>query len=322
MKKLHSGCSKTPPGEVVTKNEWDGRTPIIDPLSGSIVAGRYELIERIDRGGMAIIYAAKDTLGTDKVAVKIARRDVSVETANKALVRETVVLDRIRHENIIRLIDRGEHNGRQFLVLEHLEGVDLGERLTTEVRIPWKYCRDILLPICHALQAVHDAGIVHRDIKPGNMFLTTTLVKLIDFGLARLSEEEERRIPGIVAGTLHYLAPEMIREERYDHRIDIYALGITMYEMLSGVWPFDGDYMDIMLGHKNVIPALPSRMRPYLGIPAELDAIVMRALEKDPKRRFMTASEMGEMIESVTGWPREEEVEGMTWEAIEKKHAS
>ncbi|MFN7990867.1 MAG: serine/threonine-protein kinase [Candidatus Micrarchaeia archaeon] len=302
-----------------------------DQLIGKTLSSRYKILEKIGEGGMGKVYLAEDTRIGKKVAVKVLPEYLG-KTGQIAerFIQEAKVAPRIEHENIIDVTDLGKTpKGVPFFVMEYLKGSDLGSAMSKgEVRGWNVWSKDLLLQICRALSAAHDKGIVHRDMKPENVFLVErsdkrVFVKLVDFGIAKLLEQaqdepseapsggEERpgRITqaGSIMGTPEYMAPEQASGEDVDHRVDIYAVGTMVYEIACGKVPFEveekespmADALKILHMQKFTAPQPPSARRPDLKIPAGLEAVIMKALAKKRDDRFATMKEMETAIEAL-----------------------
>lgn len=273
-------------------------------VCGSSRMTRYRVTRKIAEGGMGTVYHAVDERTGASVAVKRAHLE---EEMNAPLRRESAALGRLRHRNIVRLLDSGIFEGRECAVLEYLQGRTLAKAHAEGGITTWGGARSVLVQLCDALGAVHEAGMVHRDVKPENVFLASqpdgsVVVKLLDFGLVKLGAEEDLA-EGVIVGTPEFVSPEMVLGLGYDHRSDIYSVGVIMYGLLTHSLPFDVDPSDsfsIMLAHlKHERPILPSARYPQL--PKWLEDIVMRAIETDPCRRFQTAKEMGNTIAHARG---------------------
>jgi len=289
---------------------WDDDDDRGDPdaLLGTTLAGRYRITGLLGEGGMGRVYRAEHLRLGRVLAIKVLAVDRGVPRAEARFALEAEAMARIGHPNIVDVLDFGETaSGACFLVMEHLEGEDLGALLDREGAQPWPRVREIVVQICRGLQAAHDRGIVHRDIKPENCFLTQRgeqrdFVKLLDFGVAKLTGRVTRRLTrtGNLLGTPEYMAPEQARGGDIDHRADVYAAGMVMYELLTGSVPFTGDsFMGVLLQQLNDPVPAPSQKRPDLAIAAELDAIVLRALAKSPADRFQSAAELAAAIAAV-----------------------
>lgn len=300
-----------------------------DPLIGTVLAKRYRIIELIGQGGMGRVYRAEHQELGKEVAVKVLPAHFAERgDAVQRFIQEAKTASQVGHENIVDVNDLGKtREGMPFFVMEYLRGKDLQTVLNDERPLRWdERTRDIFAQICSALAAAHDRGIIHRDMKPENVFLIERrdrkeFVKILDFGIAKLraetpsekKSEEPTRTPeasagrrhltrdGTVLGTVFYMAPEQGLGKEIDQRADIYAVGVMLYEMLTGYLPFDipnetkmdsDAIVKILEMHLNE-PAVPPRTRrPEANIPEEVEAIVMKALEKDPAARF---GNMGDM---------------------------
>jgi serine/threonine-protein kinase len=270
-------------------------------LIGETLGGRYQLVREIGKGGMGVVYEAEHTGLGKHVAVKLLLDTYSED--REVLARfhqEARTASRIGHENIIDIIDIGDHNGRSYIVMELLDGTDLrrstlGNPLTVERGIP------IFKQICRALAAAHAKDIIHRDMKPENVFLTERngnhdFVKLMDFGISKIKAAHESQVrltqTGAVVGTPLYMAPEQaLGKTDIDHRVDIYSVGVMMYELFTGRPPFEANtYLGLLTQHVHERPTSPRKVRPEL--PAPLERTILRALEKDPAKRFSSIEEM------------------------------
>jgi len=281
-----------------------------DPIVGQLVTGRYRVKGRIGEGGMGTVYLAVHEAIEKKVALKILNREYS---ANREVVDrfklEAVSASRIKHPNVIDVFDFGQtEDGACFIAMELLEGHDLGELLSMRGFIDPPEAIRILLQVAKALGLAHSRGVVHRDLKPENVFLQNTpegerIVKIVDFGIAQLRGKEEagpqegrrRRLTktGMIFGTPEYMAPEQARGVEVDHRTDVYAAGIILYEMLSGGVPFVGDSFLEVLNQHVLDPVPPLRTyKPDLTISVELEEVVTRMLEKRPDDRFPNMKEV------------------------------
>jgi serine/threonine protein kinase len=265
-------------------------------------AGHYRILERIGSGGMGVVYKAEDTRLRRTVALKFLPASMTGDDRAVArLTREARTASSLSHPNICTIHDIGEANGRPFIAMEFLDGQPLNEAIGTR---PLDTARltDIAIQIADALDAAHAHGIVHRDIKPANIFITRRgHVKVLDFGIARpgpepapAGEDAETLLvtqPGTVTGTLAYMSPEQALSKPVDARSDLFSLGLVLFEMATGRQGFDGNtpaaIYDAILNRQ---PPLAREINPAL--PVALDAILARALEKDPDLRYQTASDM------------------------------
>jgi serine/threonine protein kinase len=270
-----------------------------DPLIGTVVSDRYRIIRKVGEGGMGAVYQAEHALIEKRVALKVLFQDL---TRRPDLVmrflQEAKSASRIRQENVIDISDFGQSaDGLVYIAMEFLDGQDLGKTLRAEKSIPWLRTRPILMQITKALRAAHAQGIIHRDMKPENVYLVqregkVDFVKVLDFGIAKVVSADDNEGPrltqtGMIFGTPEYMSPEQAQGHPPDHRLDVYAVGCIMYHMLTGSVPFTADsFMGILTKHL-LEPAVPPRKRrPDLDIPAEVEAICLRAMEKDREKRW------------------------------------
>ena len=294
-------------------------------LEGRTVADRYLVQEKIGEGGMGEIYRARHLLIDKTVALKVLHPDrAGRRQALKRFQQEARAAARIGNLHIVDVTDYGFiDDDDAFLIMEYLEGESLAEAIARVGAFPAARVKAVAVQILDALEAAHEGGIVHRDLKSANVFLTRAsggdLVKLLDFGISKIfptpaSEEggaasgsDVGRSPtwitdtGIMMGTPHYMAPEQAEESRcVDHRADLYSLGIILYEMLTGELPFGGtNIWNVLIKHANEEPQPPGERRPDLEIPRDLERVVLRALAKDPDDRYASAREMRQVMEAV-----------------------
>lgn len=259
---------------------------------------------------MGAVYEATHSIIPQRVAIKVLRREFAVDSALvQRFFNEARATHAIRHPNIVEIIDVGMlPEGVPYLIMERLEGESLAHRVGREGQLDLGTAIDFAVQVAEALQMAHAAGIVHRDVKPDHLFLVKDprapareLVKVLDFGIAKLRTDllagKVTTNAGTILGTPAYMSPEQCRgvAEAVDHRADVYALGITLYELLCGIPPFIGRGIgDVMMLHMGVTPEAPSRRRPE--VPLELDALVLKALAKAPDDRFQSMSEMAEAL--------------------------
>ena len=258
------------------------------------LADRYELLGHIARGGMADVFEARDTLLGRRVAVKVLHSQFSSDEAFvKRFRREAQAAANLSHPNIVGIYDWGQEGSTYFIVMELIEGRSLRDVLREDGPLLPRRAIEISAEVAAALSVAHRSGLVHRDIKPGNMLLTADgTVKVTDFGIARAwDDSSELTKTGAVIGTATYFSPEQAQGTPADERSDIYALGVVMYEMLAGRPPFSGESpVAVAYQHVSSLAVQPSLDNP--DVPNELDAIVMRALEKDPDARYQTADDL------------------------------
>jgi predicted Ser/Thr protein kinase len=293
-KQLASPEPPTPPvggtrAEALVINAPQSPLGLLQP--GQVVLGRYTVEREIGRGGFGAVYLAQDAKLGDRVALKTI---ASYLVGDPAEVRERFRLEvqaarKITHANVIRIHDLAEDGPLIFLSMEYIEGDTLHQRIKRSGPPGIPEAREILCAVAAGVAAAHDAGIVHRDIKPQNVLLGRKReVKVIDFGLAKASYAEQMTATGLIMGTPEYMAPEQIRGGRCDARTDVYQLGVLSYFVLAGRPPFQGD-TPIAVGFSQVHdPPPPLRpLRPE--VPLALEKVVMRALSKTPQERFADA---------------------------------
>ncbi len=310
-----------------------------DGAGNALIGGRYEVLDRIGKGGMANVFLARDSQNGEAVAIKLLAGDPErhEELTNRLFV-EARAAAKINHENVIEIKDIGIHQGRVFCVLEYVEGRALSALLGEEKQMAWERAAGILSQVCDALDAAHSKGILHRDLKPENIMLiergNKEIVKVLDFGLAKLTDNPERLTrENIILGTPSYMAPEQAWSKEYDHRVDIYSLGIMAYELACGSVPFRSDVPDekartfqVLLMHKEAEPAPPSERNPAARIPPDAEAAIMRAISKNPDERFYSAGEFRDALLGMQAEPeaaQEEPAEEAAMKAPEPgPHAS
>ena len=269
-------------------------------MSQSLLGGRYQMEARIGAGGMAEVFRGFDPVLNRTVAIKVLNpqfaRDASFVERFR---REAQAAARLNQPNIVAVYDTGADDGTQFIVMEFIEGRTLGEFMESGRKPTPVQAAEIAQKICAALAAAHAAGVIHRDIKPGNVMVTRDgTVKVMDFGIARVLGPETAPQTSAVLGTASYLSPEQAQGGPVDARTDIYSLGAVLYEMLAGRPPFMGD-TPVAVAYKQVneTPVVPSQLNP--DVPARLDAVVMKALSKNPSNRYQTADEFSADLERV-----------------------
>ena len=293
------------------------KTPYVneyDKLVGQTLDGRYYVEKKIGEGGMGVVFSARHAVIERPLAIKVLKREVMRDTATiRRFVQEAKAASRIGHPNIVDVTDFGTTpDGMTYSVMEFVDGQTLGSAIRHGAPFPPLRAVKIAAQIARALGAAHDKGIIHRDLKPENVFLLdrdgrTDFVKIVDFGIAKVAPQpgqaEGPRLTraGSVFGTPEYMAPEQAAGRGdTDGRVDIYALGIILYEMVCGKVPHRGDSMVRTLAMQMLDPvAPPSKVRPDLEIPPELEAVIMNALAKKREQRFQTMGELLAALEKV-----------------------
>src|SRR5688500_444686 len=248
--------------------------------------GRYQLVEKLGQGGMGVVYRAFDTLLQRVVAVKLISGSIEAGSEQRErFFREARAAGQLSHRNIITIHDLGEHEGQPYLAMEFLTGEDLQHRLARQEPMSLRRKLEIAAETCDGLSFAHRRGLVHRDVKPANIFITDEgVVKLLDFGLARMVASELTR-SNTMMGTVNYMAPEQVRGERTDHRADIFSFGVVLYEMLSGRKAFQGDSFATTM--YRILQDVPE---PLLSIdstlPPEIVWLVEKCLAKPRDERY------------------------------------
>ena len=269
--------------------------PIVPPAPGDLFAERFVIQEELGSGGMGVVFLVEDQATQARLALKILRPELLLDHgARSRFEREIRILARIRHPSIPKVIEWGIHESSMFFVTEFLEGENLEVFLKRRGTLPVAEAVPLLTAVAEALGSAHQVGVIHRDIKPGNIMLSPSgSVHLIDFGVARTASAEMTRLTatGLFIGTPNYMAPEQLDSRRADERSDIYSLGVVLFELLTGKLPFGGDTpMAIASKHLHENPPSPRLVEP--SIPFWLERIVLRCLEKDPTARFWTVNEL------------------------------
>ncbi len=259
---------------------------------GGRVAGRFVVERLLGAGGMGAVYLARDEQLGEGVALKvIAGAGLLDPAAADRFRREASAARRISHPNVVRIHDIGEEHGMLFLSMEYITGESMAALLERHGTLALPQLRDTVAQVCAGLTAAHEAGVVHRDLKPGNILISGANVKIIDFGLARLAHIEGMTATGMILGTPEYMAPEQIRGQPVDPRTDIYALGAVIYHALTGRPPYTGDSaIAVGFAHCNEPLVPPAQVR--ASVPASWSDLVVRAMSRDPSHRFATAQDL------------------------------
>jgi serine/threonine-protein kinase len=271
-----------------------------------VLSDRYRILKKLGEGGMGAVYLAEHVVIEKKIALKVLFPDL---TRRPDLVRrfmqEAKSASRIGHENVIDITDFGQSpEGYVFIAMEYLSGQDLGQILKASGPLPWARAQPLLLQIAKALRAAHEKGIIHRDMKPENIFVLQRddgreLIKVLDFGIAKVLglDEDGPRLTrtGMIFGTPEYMSPEQAQGQHADHRVDIYAVGCIMYHLLTGVVPFKAEsFMGILSKHMLEVAVPPRARNP--AVDPQIEAVVLKAMEKDPAKRYQTMREMVEAL--------------------------
>lgn len=260
-----------------------------------VLDNRYELVEFVGKGGMALVYKALDRRTNHYVAVKILRPEFNDDAEFLSrFEREAIAASKMSHHNIVNLLDVGLDGGCRYLVMEYVQGRTLKEVIQEKGALPQNVAAQIAIRILSALQHAHKNGIIHRDIKPQNILVHSDgLIKVADFGIARVAGSSTISKADSVMGSVHYFSPEQARGEDVTFASDIYSVGVVMYEMMTGYVPFDGETpVAVALQHISAKPRPMSELKE--GISPAMERIVLKALEKQPENRYQSALDMAQ----------------------------
>ena len=263
-----------------------------DKYIGRLLDNRYEILEVIGTGGMAVVYKARCHRLNRLVAIKILKDDLSQdEEFRRRFHAESQAVAMLSHPNIMSVYDVSTTDEADYIVMELIDGITLKQYMEKKGVLNWKETLHFGMQIAKALEHAHSRGIVHRDIKPHNvMVLKNGSVKVTDFGIARIMSKSNT-LTKEALGSVHYISPEQAKGGRVDARSDLYSLGVVMYEMMTGRPPYDGESaVSVAIQHINGTPKMPSVLNP--NIPGGLEQIIMKAMEKDPAKRYASATEM------------------------------
>lgn len=279
--------------------------------SGHVIAGQYEVLDRISEGGMATVYTARRRADGRLVALKVLREQYASDAEFvERFQREAAAVSELIHPHMVQVFGSGRDGAVHYIAMEYVEGEDLKRLIRREGRLSPQRAAAIAAQVCEALEFAHEHGIIHRDVKPQNILLARDGgVKVADFGIARALSSATITQTGTVLGSVQYLAPEQARGSAVGRAADVYALGVVLYEMVTGTLPFDEDSpIAIALKHLDQQPPRPSALVPAL--PPRIEGIILRALAKSPGARYASAGEMrGDLLGETDLWmasPRRE----------------
>lgn len=261
-------------------------------MIGNVLDGRYQVVKRLGGGGMATVYQGLDLHELRFVSIKVLKEQfVHDEAFTRRFQREAEAVSRLSHPNIVRFYDVGKENGVPYIVMEYVEGESLKEKISRHAPLPVEEAVRIAMQICDALAYAHSQQIVHRDIKPHNVLLTTDgQVKVTDFGIAQASSEATIT-HGTVLGSVHYCSPEQAKGGIVTGQSDLYSLGVVLYEMVTGELPFSGD-TPVTVALKHLQEPYPPAYEKNRLVPRSLENVLARALAKDLRQRYQTAEQM------------------------------
>ncbi|HSP06807.1 MAG TPA: serine/threonine-protein kinase, partial [Acidobacteriota bacterium] len=288
-------------GRVVTSTDAAGvsQMPTTFMNVAAALEGRYQILKELGRGGMGIVFQAYDKQLNEQVAIKILSPLLSSDNdALERLKREVSAARRITHPNVIRIHDISESKGLNFVSMEYFHGESLKEFIRRNAPLSMMQAFQIGSQICDGIEAAHLQGVIHRDLKSQNVIINpANQTKIIDFGLAHTAQLQGMTATGLIMGTPEYMAPEQVAGKRVDERADLYSLGIILYELFTGHVPFTGDSA-IAVGFKQMKddPPAPRSLNPQ--IPQEVEAVILRALQKDPQMRYRSVSDLKVALEA------------------------
>lgn len=270
----------------------------MDNIIGRKLDGRYEIKEIIGVGGMAVVYKAYDSIDDRIVAVKVLKEEyLKNDDFRRRFKNESKAVAVLSHPNIVKVYDVSFGEKIQYIVMEYIDGITLKEYIDQQNVLTWKEAVHFTVQILRALQHAHERGIVHRDIKPQNiMMLEDGTIKVTDFGIARFAHSETRTMTDKAIGSVHYISPEQARGGLTDEKSDIYSVGVMLYEMLTGKLPFDAENaVSVAIMQMQDEPKALHEVNP--DVPAGLEEITLKAMQKDPEQRYKSALEMLEDID-------------------------
>jgi serine/threonine-protein kinase len=303
------GEDKFCPNDGATLVELD-EEEVGDPLVGTTVDGRYQIVEKLGEGGMGMVYLATHAVIGNRCALKVLKGELAADgEVGERFIQEARAAAAIGNDHIIQITDFGQlPDGSAYFVMEFLDGSSLHDVIEDEEKIASERVIDIAIQCCEALSAAHNSNIVHRDLKPDNIFLVAKgsafdFVKILDFGIAKVATSETGKQltkTGMIFGTPQYMSPEQAAGTGVDARTDIYSLGIIMYEMLCGHVPFEADtFMGVLTKHLYEEPIPPRRLVPPVEIPKHVEAVLLKAISKKPEKRYQSMGEFAEDLRSI-----------------------
>lgn len=262
-------------------------------MNGTLIGNRYEIIETVGKGGMAIVYKAKCLMLNRYVAIKVLRPEFREDKdfINRFKI-EAQSAGSLSHPNIVSIYDVGQDGDLDYIVMEYVEGVTLKQYIDAKGIIPWREAVDYAAQICAGLEHAHKKGIIHKDIKPHNVIITREgTLKITDFGIAKVMSSSTITTGNTTMGSVHYFSPEQARGGYMDYKTDIYSLGVVLYEMVTGRLPFEGDTaIAIAMQHIEKEPILPCELNP--DIPKSLENVIRRAMSKEQSLRYDSVTQM------------------------------
>jgi eukaryotic-like serine/threonine-protein kinase len=269
------------------------QTPVRELTTGSTFAGRYQVIEELGHGGMGRVYKVQDSDIKEKVALKLLRPEITLDKeAVERFSNELKLARKISHRNVCRMFDLGRAEGTTFITMEFVPGEDLKSFLHRSKQLNIGTAISIAKQVCEGLEEAHRLGVVHRDLKPGNIMIDKDGdAKIMDFGIARSLSGKGITGAGVLIGTPEYMSPEQVEGKDVDQRSDIYSLGVILFEMVTGRRPFEGD-TPLSVAHKQKYEAPEDPKQLNAHVPEDLSRVILRCLEKDKEKRYQSAEEL------------------------------
>lgn len=287
-------------GRIVTSVSEAGNSQMPTTFMNVAAAleGRYQILKELGRGGMGIVFQAYDKQLNEQVAIKILSPMLSTNSeALERMKREVSAARRITHPNVIRIHDISEAGGLNFVSMEYFNGVSLKDQIRKSGAMSLMQAFNIAAQICEGLEAAHQKGVIHRDLKSQNIIVNAAgQIKIIDFGLAHTAQLEGLTATGLIMGTPEYMAPEQVEGKKVDERADLYSLGIILYEIFTGKVPFSGDSA-IAIGFKQMKEEPPKPRTLNGQLPEAVENVILKALSKSPMQRYRSASELKDDLE-------------------------
>ncbi|MBA3460260.1 MAG: protein kinase [Deltaproteobacteria bacterium] len=269
-------------------------------MLGQVVLGHYELVDVLGQGGMSVVFKGKHKLTDQEVALKILPPELAAHSQVKGrFLEEAKALAALDHPNIVHLYNFGQENGYFVLAMQYVQGLTWERIILENKRQEWKAAAKVAVDVLRALEYAHGRGVIHRDMKPSNVLVRAhdAMGTVMDFGIAKMTTSTKLTATGQTMGTVRYMSPEQVRGQEVDLRTDLYSLGATLYEALTGDTPFDGStHFEIMTKHLSEPPKRPSVLG--IEVPEIVEDVVMRSLAKKPEDRFENAREMRKVLEA------------------------
>src|SRR5262245_5272869 len=277
-----------------------GTPPPLIERGTLLSGGRYEILATLGQGAMGAVYKAKDRELDRWVAIKVIQPELANSPSIlKRFKQELILARQITHKNVVRIFDIGETDGMKFITMEYVDGGDLKTTIMERGKMPPEEAADIIRQICHALEAAHNEGVVHRDLKPQNIMMDQTgRVVVMDFGIAHSKDMPGMTMTGALMGTPEYMSPEQAKGEKTDVRADIFAVGIIFYELLTGNVPFKAHTVVETMYKRTQERAIPP-VDLDRTVPIQANQIVMKCLETDPSRRYQSVRELLQDLEVI-----------------------